>query len=491
MQQAIELKNLAKGHTVLYAEDNENLRNQTSRLLKKFFDCVYVAQNGAQGVELFAQYRPRIVITDLRMPVLDGFQMCEQIKKMMHDVKIIITTAHDEKEYLLQGIHYGVFQFLKKPLVIEYLLDALVRSLQSLEAERHARVFGTEIEKIFNYQSNLLALLKEERVVFANPKFLTFFGVPSLAHYQEVFPDFGEHLLAHEGFLYSHDNKRWFDQVKAKPGTLFHTKLKNDQGQIRHCILGIHTVPGSTDERIFSFSDVTQLGLLDAMKGGEKNQESQNAALWPLLESIKNSGGKVSLLNFYRGLTIANEATITQIKDEILQLKTAFYQLKIIKIEGVSTLRSELLPMDVRITCDGIHFENQSASFKDCRFSQRSASERKFVRVEPNEGSALFTHREISHNVDIVDISTKAIKVRFKALPAGLEVKSSVDLALMIPAKTGKISLTCKGWILRIDTLSTSFLAVCMMELSKKDEKLLLEYIPVRQMELIREFKSL
>jgi CheY-like chemotaxis protein len=491
MKQALELKSLAKDHTILYAEDNENLRNQTSRLLKKFFKCVYVAENGAEGLELFAQYRPKIVITDLRMPVMEGFAMCEQIKKMMHDVKIIITTAHDEREHLLQGIHYGVFQFLKKPLVIEYLLDTLVRCIQSMETERHAQVFGNEVEKIFNYQSNLLALLKGSRVVFANPKFLTFFGVPSITHYQEAYPDFGKHLLPHEGFLYNQDDKTWFDQVSTKPGALFHTKLKNHQGQIRHCILGVHTVPGDIDERIFSFSDVTELGLLESFKKGPNKDVLPNATLWPLLESIKSSGGKVSLLNFYRGLTIANEATILEIKNESLVLKSSYYQLKIIKLEGVSTLRSELLPKDVRLTCDSMRLENQSASFKDCHFIQRSASERKFVRVEPDGGTCIFTHKDISHNVEIVDISNKAAKFRFNALPAGMEIKNSVDLALTIPQKAGKITITCKGWILRIDTLSRYFLATCMMELSNKDEKTLLGYIPIRQMELIREFKSL
>lgn len=491
MKQAQKLKHLAQNESVLYVEDNESLRNQTTRLLQKFFKLVYAAKDGAEGVELFAQYRPKIVITDLRMPIMNGFTMCEQIKAMMHDVKIIVTTAHDEKEHLLQGIHYGVFQFLKKPLVIEYLLDTLIKCLETLESERHARLFGSEIEKIFNYQSNLLALLKNDKVVFANPKFLTFFGVPSLAHYQEAFPNFGEHLLPHDGFLYDQKERSWYDQICAKPGSLFHTKLKNDQGQIRHCILGIHTIPGSINEKILSFSDVTELGLLDTFQKSAKDQDNPNITLWPLLESIKNSGGKVNLLNFYRGLTIANEATIEEIKDEKITLKTAYYQIKIIKLERVSTLRSELLPMDVRIHCDAIQQENQKATFKDCYFLQRSASERKYVRVEPDNGISTFTYQDSSYSVEIVDISTKAIKFKFKSLPAGLENKTKVDLCVTIHSKSGKICVTCKAWVIRIDTLSTFFLITCMMELSKEDEKKLLNYIPIRQMELIREFKSL
>ena len=64
--------------------------------LKKYFHPFYTAYDGAEGLELFKKHRPAIIITDIEMPKMNGLTMSQEILKIDPDVKIIITTAHDD-----------------------------------------------------------------------------------------------------------------------------------------------------------------------------------------------------------------------------------------------------------------------------------------------------------------------------------------------------------------------------------------------------------
>jgi len=72
------------------------------------------AGNGRQGLELFASDAPDIVITDLRMPVMDGISMIGEIRKLSHTARIIILTCLDEFEMARQAIEYDVTSYIMK-----------------------------------------------------------------------------------------------------------------------------------------------------------------------------------------------------------------------------------------------------------------------------------------------------------------------------------------------------------------------------------------
>ncbi len=131
--------------TILYVEDDPALRAQVLFSLQLVAARVIEAENGSQGVEKFKQCAPDLVVTDIRMPIMDGLHMIRALRKITPEVPIIVCTAFTETDYLLRSIELGVSAYLPKPLVVDELLNTVVRlsspliqrrELENMKAER-------------------------------------------------------------------------------------------------------------------------------------------------------------------------------------------------------------------------------------------------------------------------------------------------------------------------------------------------------------------
>ncbi len=122
---------ILKNVTILYAEDEKDLREVTHQILKGFTKKQYVAENGQEGLELFKKYENEIdlIITDVNMPILNGLDMIKEIKKINLNIPIIVATAFSNKEYLLEAIDIGVDKYVLKPIDIAKLLQVMSQSL--------------------------------------------------------------------------------------------------------------------------------------------------------------------------------------------------------------------------------------------------------------------------------------------------------------------------------------------------------------------------
>ena len=90
------LKNLI----CLYVEDEEQIRESFTLMIKRYFKEVITAKNGQEGFEKFKKHSPDIVISDIRMPVMDGIKMVTEIKSLKPDSFVIFITAFSDLEYL-------------------------------------------------------------------------------------------------------------------------------------------------------------------------------------------------------------------------------------------------------------------------------------------------------------------------------------------------------------------------------------------------------
>jgi len=111
--------------TVLYCEDDEQTRLRMHRYLARRFTNIHVANNGAEGLELFSKYQPQLIISDIRMPEVGGLEMCRAIREQGSDVAIIIISAHDEASFLHSSIDLGVSKYLVKPVNLNMLMDTV------------------------------------------------------------------------------------------------------------------------------------------------------------------------------------------------------------------------------------------------------------------------------------------------------------------------------------------------------------------------------
>ncbi|CAI8196139.1 MAG: Cyclic di-GMP phosphodiesterase PdeB [Arcobacter lacus] len=126
----INISNL-KNITVLYVEDEDDLRNVTSQILKNFTKKQFLAQNGKEGLDIFKENEKEIdlVITDINMPIMNGLDMIKKIKEINFNIPIIVATAFSNKEYLLEAIDIGVDKYVLKPIDVSKLLHVMAQSL--------------------------------------------------------------------------------------------------------------------------------------------------------------------------------------------------------------------------------------------------------------------------------------------------------------------------------------------------------------------------
>ena len=114
-------QNYLKSLHLLYVEDEDDDRTQMVDFLQRRVKKVYAAVNGVQGLELFGQYDINLVITDIRMPLMDGLAMAEHIRAMSPKIPIIITTAFEDTRYFTRAIDLSVDKYIVKPIDINIL----------------------------------------------------------------------------------------------------------------------------------------------------------------------------------------------------------------------------------------------------------------------------------------------------------------------------------------------------------------------------------
>lgn len=127
--------------TVLYVEDDRIVQKITQKLLEKRFARVWTADNGVQGLALFRKHRPDMVITDIRMPEMDGLELSSIIKSESPATPIIVTTLFNLQDYFLRAIDIGIDHYLLKPIDANHIYRVLERISRNLQALAERRMY--------------------------------------------------------------------------------------------------------------------------------------------------------------------------------------------------------------------------------------------------------------------------------------------------------------------------------------------------------------
>lgn len=127
-------------YTVLIVDDEAIVREDLKELIdweSQGFRIVAEASNGRAGVEQFLRHQPDIVFSDIRMPVLDGFGMIEEIRRLGKSCEFILLTGYGDFEYARKALQLDLHSYLlKHELNRESLLQVLDKSRSILEADR-------------------------------------------------------------------------------------------------------------------------------------------------------------------------------------------------------------------------------------------------------------------------------------------------------------------------------------------------------------------
>lgn len=142
--------------TILIVDDNSSARETLIAMLEGENYQIELAKDGFQALQILTRLQPDLILLDVMMPGMDGFEVCRRIRAapQLAEVPILILTALDDRASLLQGIEAGADDFLTKP-IDRYELQARVRTIVRLNRYR----------QLTNQRENLREMT--ERVVIA------------------------------------------------------------------------------------------------------------------------------------------------------------------------------------------------------------------------------------------------------------------------------------------------------------------------------------
>jgi len=139
---------------VLYVEDSEIVRESTCDILDQYFDAYDIAIDGEDGFHKYKQFYEKhqtfydIVITDINMPKINGIEMIKLILKLNQEANIIVMSAHNESDYLMEIINLGISNFILKPINITLFQSAITRAIDAVINQKQLKYYHEQIEKM-------------------------------------------------------------------------------------------------------------------------------------------------------------------------------------------------------------------------------------------------------------------------------------------------------------------------------------------------------
>ena len=143
-----------KSVKLLYVEDDKATREELAMILEPWVGELHVACDGEQGLKLFGEHRPDIVVTDIQMPRVSGLAMSSEIRRLAPEQPIIIVSAYNDVEYLFRAIELGIDNYITKPLSVDRLFDKLVHITIASLAMKERRLNPSHSTQFITHDSN-------------------------------------------------------------------------------------------------------------------------------------------------------------------------------------------------------------------------------------------------------------------------------------------------------------------------------------------------
>jgi len=158
--------------TLLYIEDDDELRQQFVRILRPKFKRIYEAVDGLEAVEKYELFSPDIMLVDINVPKVDGLNVIEEVRKSDKNIPIVILSAYSDQKKLLRAVKLGLSEYLIKPVPHKKLLAVFEEILQSYVKKTvetniislQNGYFWKKEEKMLCFNDEIISLTKRERI---------------------------------------------------------------------------------------------------------------------------------------------------------------------------------------------------------------------------------------------------------------------------------------------------------------------------------------
>ncbi|RXJ75691.1 regulator [Arcobacter sp. F155] len=246
---------------VLYVEDDKFIQEELEFFLSGKVKKLFIASNGEEGLETFKNNQIDLIITDIQMPKMNGLEMSYAIREIDKDAKIIITTAFNDTEYLMEAIKLNLGNYLTKPLDLNYLIEIMIESAKNILLEK-------ENKKILNTFEQYKSIVDERSIVSKTDVngIITYVNKP----FEEISGYKIEELLGRSHNIIRHEDtpSEIFEEMwntildkKVWQGKIKNKKKNGDYYIVDTIIKPILNVDGQIEEFIALRNDITELEM--------------------------------------------------------------------------------------------------------------------------------------------------------------------------------------------------------------------------------------
>ncbi len=169
-----ELISFTKTLKILYVEDSKEARDALVSLLDNFFGDIIIAVDGLDGLEKFKSYDDiDLIISDIRMPKMDGIAMIKKIKSIQNNIPVVIATAHKETNLLFECIECGVDGYLLKPINYKQLKQTVRQICEKIYYIKKTKDYELSLEKLVKKRTQELENTQQKLVDMVNKDHMT------------------------------------------------------------------------------------------------------------------------------------------------------------------------------------------------------------------------------------------------------------------------------------------------------------------------------
>jgi len=299
--------------TLLYVEDDDNTREELEYFLEKKVFKLLVAKNGQEGLELFKEHNPDLIITDIQMPVMNGIKMIKEIKDINPRVPIVIATAFNDTDYLFEAIKLNISNYLTKPLNLYTLSETLFSVSKNIFLEKENKeIFNTlkQYKDIVDERSIISKATKDGIITYVNEPFEKISGYKKeellgKSHNIINHPSIDKNIFKDMWKKIKVEKKSWQGRIKniSKEGKEYFVDL---------IVKPILDIDGEILEFISLANDITDLELSKAYfeKLTQKNSLDLNETI-RLVNAYKEAIDESNIIlrvDMNKNITYANEA---------------------------------------------------------------------------------------------------------------------------------------------------------------------------------------
>jgi YesN/AraC family two-component response regulator len=248
---------------VLYVEDDEEALSSLAYVLERKVENLFTASNGEEGIKVFKEHYNKIdvVITDIRMPFMNGITMVSHLKDINPNIRVIYISAHDESEVLIQAINSGADGFVIKPISVKTrLMSKLFQISKEINKDKIIEKYNRTLKLVLDCIEDIIVITDGYTIKEVNESFLDFFNKMSLEHFKKEYNCICDLFLNEEGYIKSDygKDKTWIDiafEVETPK-----VKIKDNHNKTREFSLHINPLYADDKSTLFvvEFNDITE-----------------------------------------------------------------------------------------------------------------------------------------------------------------------------------------------------------------------------------------